>query len=110
MASTPHIARISMPATAKRGEIVTIKTLIQHDMETGYRRDAEGKIVPRDIIAKFAVTYAGQEIFRADTFPGISANPFVAFTTIATETAELVFTWTDLTGATTTQTKTLTVT
>jgi sulfur-oxidizing protein SoxZ len=110
MASPNHIARVSMPATAKRGEIVTIKTLIQHDMETGYRRDAEGKAVPRDIISKFVVTYAGAEIFRADTFPGVSANPFVAFTTIATETGDIVCTWTDLAGATTVQTRKLTVT
>ena len=110
MAATPHLARVSMPASARRGEIVTIKTLIQHDMETGYRRDADGRIIPRDIIVTFVATYAGEEIFRADTFPGISANPFVAFTTLATETADLVFTWTDLAGATTTQTKKLMVT
>ena len=105
-----HTARVSMPATAARGAIIDIKTLIQHDMETGYRRDAEGKIIPRDIIAKFVVTYAGSEIFRADAFPGTSANPYFAFTTIATETADLVFTWTDLAGTTTTVTRTLTVT
>jgi sulfur-oxidizing protein SoxZ len=109
MADTP-VTRVSMPTSAKRGDVITIKTLIQHDMETGYRRDEQGRVVPRDIIAKFVVTYGGTEIFRADTFPGISANPFVAFTTVATVTADLVFTWTDLAGQTTRQTKTLTVT
>ncbi len=110
MADKTLVARVSMPATAKRGDVIAIKTLIQHDMETGYRRDEQGRVVPRDIIQSFAVTYAGTEIFRADTFPGISANPFVAFTTLATETGELTFTWTDLAGQTTRQTKTLTVT
>ncbi len=110
MADKVLVARVSMPASAKRGDVITIKTLIQHDMETGYRRDEQGKVVPRDIIAKFVVTYAGAEIFRADTFPGVSANPFFAFTTVAVDTGELVFTWTDLAGQTTQQTKTLTVT
>jgi sulfur-oxidizing protein SoxZ len=110
MADKDYVTRVAMPASAKRGDVITIKTLIQHDMETGYRRDEQGRVVPRDIIAKFVVTYAGTEIFRADTFPGMSANPFLAFTTIATETAELTFTWTDLAGGITRQSKTLTVT
>ena len=110
MADIKRPARIAMPSTAKRGDIIDIKTLIQHDMETGWRRDAEGKAVPRDIITRFHVTYGGVEIFSDDTFPGVAANPFVAFTTVATETADLVFTWTDLTGATTTETRKLTVT
>ena len=110
MADIKRPARIAMPATAKRGDIIDIKTLIQHDMETGWRRDAQGKAVPRDIIARFHVTYGGIEIFAADIFPGVSANPYLAFTTVATETADLVFTWTDLTGSTTIETRLLTVT
>ena len=110
MADIKRPVRISMPATARRGDIIDIKTLIQHDMETGWRRDAEGKAVPRDIITRFRVTYDGVGIFAADTFPGVAANPFLAFTTVATETADLVFTWTDLGGATTTETRKLTVT
>lgn len=110
MADTPHPTRISMPATAKRGDIIDIKTLIQHEMETGYRRDADGKIIPRDIIVRFAASYRGEEVFSAETFPGIAANPYFAFSTVATETGDLVFTWTDMAGRKTTQTRTLTVT
>ena len=110
MVDTSRATRISMPATAKRGDVVQIKTLIQHEMETGYRRDAEGKVIPRDIIVGLRVTYGGAEIFRAETFAGVSANPFIAFTTVATETGALVFTWTDLAGIATTETRTLTVT
>ena len=102
--------RISMPQSAKRGEVIEIKTLIQHEMETGYRRDAEGKTVPRDIIQRLSVQYDGVEIFSAETFTGISANPYLAFSTIATATGDLVFTWTDLSGATTTEIRKLTVT
>jgi len=103
-------ARIVMPKTAKKGEIIEIKTLITHPMETGYRRDDMGKAVPRDIIGLFTVTYAGTEVFRMDLFPGVAANPFAAFTTVATETGELVFTWTDEKGEAHVEKATLTVT
>jgi sulfur-oxidizing protein SoxZ len=88
-------ARIVCPKTAKRGDIIEIKTLINHPMETGYRRDDMGQAIPRDIFKTFTVAYNGTEVFRSEMFPGTAANPFVAFTTIASETGEIVFTWTD---------------
>ncbi len=102
-------ARIAMPKTARKGDIVEIKTLIIHPMETGFRRDDVGRPVPRDIIGLFTVTYAGTEVFRMDLFPGVAANPFAAFTTIATETGEFVFTWTDDKGVAHVEKMTLTV-
>jgi sulfur-oxidizing protein SoxZ len=105
MAST----RIVMPERAKPGDVVTIKTLIQHPMETGFRRNDSGAAIARDIIETLAVTYAGVEIFRARLYPGIAANPYFQFTTIATETGELTFTWTDMKGAVTRETRRLTV-
>lgn len=101
--------RIVLPAEAKKGEIVEIKTLISHHMETGYRRDNVGQAIPRDIISTFAVTYAGAEVFRSELFPGIAANPFFAFTTVATETGDVVFTWTDQKGEVTRETRRLVV-
>ena len=88
--------RIVMPATARKGEVIEIKTLIQHVMETGYRRDNVGKAIPRNIINRFVVMYDGEEIFRADVFPGVAANPYFAFSTTATRTGEVVFTWTTI--------------
>ncbi len=102
-------ARVSMPAEAKQGEIIEIKALIRHPMETGYRTDNMGQPIPRNIVTSFQVTYAGEEVFRMELQPGISANPFVAFSTVATETGELVFTWTDDKGQVVTERKTLTV-
>ena len=64
-------------------------------METGYRLDNTGRAIPRDIIKLFVCTYNGEEIFRAELFPAIAANPFLAFFTTATESGELVFSWTD---------------
>ena len=89
---------INFPPRAKRGEIIEIKTLIQHPMETGYRLDNKGAAIPRDIISRFTCAYNGDEVFRADLFPAISANPFIAFSTIATESGELVFSWIDDNG------------
>jgi len=86
-------ALINVPAKAKRGEIIEIKTLMSHIMETGYRRTASGEIIPRDIITSFACRYNGAEIFRADLFPAIAANPFITFTTVATESGKFEFEW-----------------
>jgi sulfur-oxidizing protein SoxZ len=86
-------ALINVPSNAKRGEIIEIKTLVSHIMETGYRRTATGEIVPRDIITSFACRYNGEEIFRADLFPATAANPFITFTTVATESGKFEFEW-----------------
>ena len=86
-------ALINVPKKAKRGEIIEIKTLMSHIMETGYRRTAAGEIVPRDIITSFARRYNGVEIFRADLFPAIAANPFMTFFTVATESGKFDFEW-----------------
>lgn len=102
--------RIVMPATARKGQVVEIKTLINHPMETGYRRDEVGRAIPRDIITRFTCSYAGEVVFAMDLFTGVAANPFVSFTTVATETADLVFEWTDQHGAVTRAQTRLTVT
>jgi sulfur-oxidizing protein SoxZ len=86
-------ALINVPKKAKRGEIIEIKTLMSHIMETGYRRTAAGEIVPRDIITGFVCRYNGVEIFRADLFPAIAANPFMTFFTVATESGKFDFEW-----------------
>jgi sulfur-oxidizing protein SoxZ len=86
-------ALINVPKKAKHGEIIEIKTLMSHIMETGYRHTATGAIVPRDIITGFICRYNGVEIFRADLFPAIAANPFITFFTVATESGKFDFEW-----------------
>jgi sulfur-oxidizing protein SoxZ len=88
------LALINVPAQAKRGEVIEIKTLIAHEMETGYRRNQLGVALPRDIIQLFVCTYNGAEIFRAQLYPAIAANPFISFSTVATESGTLEFHWT----------------
>ena len=84
---------LSVPPKAKRGDIIEIKALIQHEMETGFRVDSEGKTIPRDIITDFVCRYNGEEVFRAEFFPAMSANPFLSFFTIATESGTIAFEW-----------------
>lgn len=86
-------ALINVPPKAKRGDVIEIKTLMSHIMETGYRRTASGEIIPRNIITSFACRYNGTEIFRADLFPAIAANPFITFFTVATESGKFEFEW-----------------
>jgi sulfur-oxidizing protein SoxZ len=86
-------ALINVPAKAKRGQIIEIGTLMSHIMETGFRHTAAGELVPRDIITSFVCRYNGNEIFRADLFPAIAANPFISFFTVATESGKFDFEW-----------------
>ena len=66
---------INVPPKAKRGQVIEIKTLISHVMETGYRRNEVGAMVPRDIINAFVCTYNGEEVFRAGLHPGDCREP-----------------------------------
>ncbi len=102
-------ALINAPKTAKRGEVIAIKTLISHDMETGYRHDTVGKSIPRDIVTALVCTYNGTEIFSAELFPAMAANPFITFHTVATESGTLTFTWTGDNGFSATESVTIQV-
>lgn len=86
-------ALINVPKKAKRGDVIEIKTLMSHIMETGFRHTMAGDVVPRDIITSFVCRYNGNEIFRADLFPAIAANPFISFFTIAKESGKFEFEW-----------------
>ncbi len=86
-------AIIHVPANARRGEVIELRTLIAHPMETGYRADADGRRLPRDILRRLSCRYNGELVFSAEFFPAISANPYCTFYTVATESGTLSFTW-----------------
>ena len=69
---------INVPPKAKRGDIVESKTLNSHEMESGYRPDSVGRMVPRDIITSFIATYNGEEIFRAELHPAVARKVFAS--------------------------------
>jgi sulfur-oxidizing protein SoxZ len=87
-------ALIKVSPNPRRGEVIEIKTLISHEMETGFRHTNTGTAIPRDIITTFVATYNGEEIFFAQLFPAIAANPYITFYTIAKESGTLEFRWT----------------
>jgi sulfur-oxidizing protein SoxZ len=84
----------------QKGELVEVKALVAHVMETGQRRDSAGNIVPRKILNKFVCTVNGREVFSADFEPAISANPYIQFKFRAEESGPVVLTWTEDGGAT----------
>lgn len=86
-------ALVTMPPTAKKGEVVEIRTLIAHPMETGYRRGDEGAVLPRNLIRRFTCVYDGETVFSAELFPAVAANPLITFSTVATASGTLTFTW-----------------
>ena len=90
--------RVSVPPRATRGQEIEIRTLIQHPMETGFRYDHLGVKVPRDIVNALVCRFEDEEIFRAELFPSIAANPFVSFFATATRSGTFSFTWTDDSG------------
>src|SRR4051812_30024312 len=101
--------RIKLPESARAGEVVEIKTLATHIMETGNRKDASGHVIPRDIIHTFTATYAGQEVFSATLGSGIAANPYIAFYLKVPGPGTLELTWIEDSGARTVATATLNV-
>ena len=102
--------RVKLPKKAAKGEVIQIKTLISHTMETGQRKDKKtGEKIPRKIINKFVCTFNGKEVFSADWHPAISANPYMAFYTTATESGTFEFSWTDDDGSVYSTTAQLTV-
>jgi sulfur-oxidizing protein SoxZ len=100
---------INVPAKARRGQVIEIKTLVSHVMETGYRHTETGARVPRDIITEFVCSYNDEEIFRATLSPAVAANPFITFHTVATESGKLTFLWTGDNGFSETGTATIKV-
>lgn len=102
-------ALIHMPANAKKGEIIEIRALIAHPMETGYRPGADGRPLPQDVIRQFSCSYNGERVFAAELHPAVSANPYIVFYTIATESGTLEFSWQGDKGFAQTERMTITV-
>lgn len=102
--------RIKLPESAKVGEVIEVKTLISHVMETGQRRDRDGKVVPRLIIHTFTAAFAGKEVFKATLHPGTSANPYFHFYMRVPGPGDFEFTWLDDAGVKVSETVKLNVT
>lgn len=95
--------RVRVPGAVKAGEIIEIRTLVNHVMETGQRRGADGQLIKRNIIHTFMAIYDGREVFKANLNSGISANPYLAFHLKVIAPGQLVMTWTDDAGGVATE-------
>lgn len=91
--------RVKVPKSASAGEVITIKTLISHPMESGQRKDNDGNAIPRQIINKFTCEFNGQTVFSCDIDPAVSANPYLEFTAKVNEAGTFKFTWVDDDGS-----------
>lgn len=87
--------RIRLPRSARAGETVVVKTLVNHEMETGQRRDAAGAVLPRHILNRFTCTYNGRMVIDMVLEPAISANPYIEFEALIDGPGEFVFAWHD---------------
>jgi len=103
-------ARIKLPESAKKGEVIEIRTLVAHVMETGFRKDESGKVIPREIINKFTATFNGKLVFSVDLEPAIAPNPYIKFTARVTESGTFRFAWFDDNGTVTTEDRKIEVT
>lgn len=100
---------IHIPPQVRRGEVFEVRTTIAHPMETGYRPDDSGQVVPRDIIRRFSCALDGATVFSAELHPAIAANPYLAFFVRAEASGTLSFSWEGDHGFAQTQTVALTV-
>jgi sulfur-oxidizing protein SoxZ len=94
--------RLKVPKEARKGEVIEIKTLIAHVMESGQRKDKDGKPIPRKIINKFTCEFNGKPVFSATLEPAVAANPYLQFYAKVDESGTFKFIWTDDDGTVTT--------
>ena len=90
--------RVSVPSKANKGEVIELKAMIRHPMESGHRRDGRGEAIPRDIIVKFECEYDNSSVIAIDLHPGVAANPLITFYAVASTSGDFNFKWTDQHG------------
>ena len=89
------LGRVQVPPSVKKGEPFEVRVLVQHPMETGFRRDTNGQAIPMHVVNQLAVQYGGRQVFRAELGTGVSANPYLTFFVVAEASGELVVEWSD---------------
>ena len=90
--------RVALPDSVARDEVFTVRTIINHPMETGLRHDKTGLLVPIRIAERFRCLVEGIEVFGVKLEPAVAANPYIAFSLRLSESANLVFEWVDTNG------------
>jgi sulfur-oxidizing protein SoxZ len=96
-------ARVRVPEKARAGEVIEVRAMVDHPMESGFRLNNVGKPIAREIVESFVCEYDGREVFRARIHPAVSTNPYLVFHVVATRSGEMKFTWRDDRGGEATQ-------
>lgn len=91
--------RVKVPKSASAGDVVTLKTLISHKMESGQRKDKEGNLIPRSIINRFTCEFNGKSVLDVKIESAVSTNPYFEFDARVDEAGEFKFTWYDDDGS-----------
>jgi len=89
------LGRLQVPPSVRKGEVFEVRVLVQHPMETGFRRDMNGAAIPLNILDKLSCRYGGREVFSAELGSGMSANPYLSFYVKAEASGEMVVEWSD---------------
>jgi len=98
MASPIGQPRLRLPGQIRAGEVIEVRTLVSHVMETGQRRDQSGQVVPRDIIRRFTARFEGELVFEMELHPAVAANPYIAFPLRVERAGTLELAWTNDAG------------
>ena len=89
------LGRVQVPQKVAKGETFEVRVLVQHPMETGFRRDLNGQAIPAHIVDRLVCRIAGREVFSAELGTGIAANPYVVFYAVAQESGTVEVEWSD---------------
>lgn len=103
-------AIVTAPASARQGEVVEVRALAQHPMETGYRRSADGELLPRDLLRRVDCRFDGELVLSAELHAAVSANPYLAFHLKLPRSGLLTLTWSGDRGVMHTETVRITAT
>lgn len=86
--------RLKLPSTAAVGDVIEIRTLLEHPMETGLRKTPDGRQIERDILASFKVEANGSPLLNVDFRNATSANPYLVFHARISGPTDFRFVWT----------------
>jgi sulfur-oxidizing protein SoxZ len=89
------LGRLQVPPRVKKGEVFEVRVLVQHPMETGFRRDMAGQAIPVNVVDRLACRINGKPVFRAELGTGIAANPYLVFTAVAEASGTVEVEWSD---------------
>jgi sulfur-oxidizing protein SoxZ len=82
------------------GDVVEVKVLIRHDMETGQRKDASGKAIPAHFIQTLVAKSNDKVVLDAHMGTAVSKDPFLSFKFKGAKGDKVTVTWTDNKGDT----------